>query len=81
MWAWVDEPIQVLVRKLAASKGISISEYVRQLIIADLDGRSVFTTRLKESSTPTGLDSEEVKKALGLRPPSDIGEEAAHVDG
>jgi len=49
VWAWVDQEIRELVEKIAKSKGISISEYVRQLVIQDLDNRSVFTTKLKEA--------------------------------
>jgi hypothetical protein len=49
LWAWVDNDIRDFVRKLADAKGISISEYVRSLIIEDLDKRTVFTTALKES--------------------------------
>ena len=49
VWAWVDKEIRELVEKIAESKGISISEYVRQLVIEDLDKRSVFTTKLKEA--------------------------------
>ncbi len=48
VWAWVDKSIQALVRQMASNQGISLSEYVRQLIIEDLDKRSVFTTKLKE---------------------------------
>lgn len=47
LWAWVDEEVYILVRKLANSKGISISEFIRQLVLADLDDRSIFTTQLK----------------------------------
>ena len=48
VWAWVDKEIRELVEKIAQSQGISISEYVRQLVIQDLDRRSIFTSRLKE---------------------------------
>ena len=50
VWAWVDKEIRELVEKIAESKGISISEYVRQLIIEDLDKRSIFTDKLKEAA-------------------------------
>ncbi len=33
---------------LARSQGLTISEYVRRLVIEDLDKRSVFTAKLKE---------------------------------
>jgi len=48
LWARVDTDIRDMVKKLAAAKGISMSEYVRSLIIEDLDKRTVFTTALKE---------------------------------
>ena len=51
VWAWVDQEIRNLVEKIADTKGISISEYVRQLVIEDLDKRSIFTTKLKEASS------------------------------
>ena len=57
VWASVESDIRRLVEKLAASKGVSISEYVRQLILSDLDRRSVFTSKLK-------ADSGEEKKIL-----------------
>ena len=50
VWAWVDKEVRELVEKIAQAKGISISEYVRQLVIDDLDKRSFFTTKLKETS-------------------------------
>jgi len=50
VWAYVNQEIRRLVENIAGSKGISISEYIRQLVIQDLDRRSVFTTMLKESS-------------------------------
>jgi hypothetical protein len=55
LWARVDKNIRDLVKKLANPKGISMSEYVRSLIIEDLDKRTVFTTALKavKQSTST----------------------------
>jgi len=44
----VSPDVGSTIEKLTASQGVSISEYVRQLIISDLDKRSVFTTKLKE---------------------------------
>ena len=49
LWAWVDDDIKNLVKKLADIKGISMSEYVRSLIIEDLDSRTIFTDALKEA--------------------------------
>ena len=67
LWAWVDKPIQTLVRRLAKLKGISISEYVRQLILTDLDKRSVITTQFKhelnleQDSLAEDITKEEVR--------------------
>jgi antitoxin component of RelBE/YafQ-DinJ toxin-antitoxin module len=47
LWARVDKEIRDLVEKLAKAKGISISEYVRGLILEDLNERAVFTDALK----------------------------------
>jgi hypothetical protein len=47
LWARVDIGIRDMVKKLADAKGISMSEYVRSLIIEDLDKRTVFTSALK----------------------------------
>ena len=49
LWARVDVGIRDMVKKLAAIKGISMSEYVRSLVIEDLDKRTVFTSALKEA--------------------------------
>jgi len=49
VWARVTLEVRELVETLAETKGISISEYVRSLVLEDLDKRAVFTTRLKEA--------------------------------
>ena len=49
VWSRIDEPVKEYAIKLAEKKGITLSEYIRQLIIEDLDKRTVFTTMLKES--------------------------------
>jgi antitoxin component of RelBE/YafQ-DinJ toxin-antitoxin module len=48
--ACVDKSIYACVKKIADSMGISLSEYVRRLIINDLDRRTVFTSALKQES-------------------------------
>ncbi|MEM3697411.1 MAG: hypothetical protein QXZ02_03040 [Candidatus Bathyarchaeia archaeon] len=48
LWTKVDAHIRKLVEALARSQGLTISEYVRRLVIEDLDKRSVFTAKLKE---------------------------------
>lgn len=50
LWAWVGNDVREHVEKLAGAKGISISEYVRSLILEDLDKRTIFTTILKEAN-------------------------------
>gem|GEM_PF-2160300 len=43
----VDNNTHEIVKRLCEAKGISLSEYIRSLIIADLDSRSIFSTELK----------------------------------
>ena len=49
VYSWVSEDVKDLIEKIASSMGITISEYIRRLILEDLDRRSVFTTKLKRS--------------------------------
>jgi len=51
LWARVGVEIRDVVEKLARAKGISLSEYVRSLILEDLDKRTIFTTKLKEAAS------------------------------
>ena len=51
IWAWVYVEARELVEKLAELKSVSISEYVRSLVLGDLDKRSLFMMRLKGEST------------------------------
>jgi hypothetical protein len=46
--ACVDKSIYACVQKIAQSMGVSLSEYVRRLIINDLDRRTVFTSALEQ---------------------------------
>lgn len=48
IWGKVDPEIKTLVDKIAEAQGITISEYVRMLITADLDKRTFFTDKVKE---------------------------------
>jgi len=43
----VTSEVKQLARRLADSMGISLSEYVRQLVVADIDGRNIFTDDVK----------------------------------
>jgi hypothetical protein len=58
VWAWVNIEVRESVEKLAELKGVSISEYVRSLVLADLDNRSLFTTRLKKEAGAKGQFNE-----------------------
>ena len=51
VWAWIDIEVRQIVEKIAEVKGVSISEYVRSLVLEDLDKRSFFTTRIKGEET------------------------------
>ena len=46
--AWVDPEIKYAADKLAKIQGVSSSEYIRNLILHDLDKRTIFTEALKE---------------------------------
>lgn len=48
IWGKVDPEIKILMDKIAAAQGITISEYVRMLVTADLDKRTFFTDKVKE---------------------------------
>ena len=50
---WVEVSVIDIVKQLAEAKGISQSEYLRQLILQDLDKRTVFTTKLKKQMEET----------------------------
>lgn len=50
LYAAVAPEIKESVRRLAGAMGISMSEYLRRLILADLDNRTVFTAELKKGS-------------------------------
>jgi len=66
IWAWVDKEVRTLVEKIAESQGISISEYVRQLVLQDLDKRSIFTTKLKEAvKMAEGMNNQDLEGASG----------------
>jgi len=50
---WLTPEIKKLVEQLADKKGVSIGEYIRQLIDHDLDRRTIFTTQLKAELAET----------------------------
>lgn len=56
LWARVDVEVARLAEKLAEVKGEGISEYLRQLIIRDLDSRGVFTARLRAAEVKAAAE-------------------------
>ncbi len=44
----VEPEIDKLVKKLASIKGVTVSEYIRTLIISDLDSKKIFTKLVKQ---------------------------------
>ncbi|MEM1582852.1 MAG: hypothetical protein QXK89_10175 [Candidatus Bathyarchaeia archaeon] len=50
LWTSVPQHVREIVEKLAASQGITIAEYLRKLVIEDLDKRSFFTAMLKNKA-------------------------------
>jgi len=50
---WLTPEIKKLIEQLADKKGVSIGEYIRQLIDHDLDRRTIFTTQLKAELAET----------------------------
>ena len=52
--AWVSPEVKDLVIQLAKAKGVSLSEYVRQLILDDLDSRTFFTDQVKNGNSLEG---------------------------
>jgi len=49
LWCRVSVEVKSMVERLASSQGITVSEYIRNLVLKDLDERSVFTRKLKEA--------------------------------
>jgi antitoxin component of RelBE/YafQ-DinJ toxin-antitoxin module len=49
IWSRVNADVKETVQRLADSMGVSISEYIRTLVLRDLDKRSVFTAQFKRS--------------------------------
>jgi len=48
VWSRVNPTVETSIRGLADLMGISVSEYVRKLILEDLDRRSFFTFKIKK---------------------------------
>jgi len=45
----IDPEIDRIVRQVAKKMGISTSEYIRKLILEDLEKKSILTARIKEA--------------------------------
>ncbi len=50
----VTKQISDIVEKIATEQGIKPSEYVRNLIIQDIDRRTIITTAVKEEMAKSG---------------------------
>lgn len=50
----VEPEIDKLVKKLASIKGVTVSEYIRTLIISDLDSKKIFTKLVKQELDTKG---------------------------
>ena len=48
LWTRVEHDVKDLVQKISEIKGQSMSEYIRSLILQDLDERHIFSSKLKE---------------------------------
>ena len=57
VWVRLKPEIEQILKELARAKGISTSEYVRQLILENLDGRSFFTENVKNAIKLEGSKS------------------------
>jgi len=58
MFAWMPKQVIGIVEALIEKQGVSKSEYLRQLILTDLDKRSVFTTQLKAELFPIPIQNQ-----------------------
>lgn len=47
IWGKVDPDVKELVDKISDAQGLTVSEYIRNLITQDLDKRTFFTTKVK----------------------------------
>ncbi len=59
VYSRIEKSVTPLVEAIASTEGITVSEYIRNLIIQDLDKRSVFTTKLKTSLAKNTGDGNE----------------------
>ena len=48
VWAWIDRDMKRFVKEIAEAHGISLSEYVRSLIIQDLEKRGFITVKIEK---------------------------------
>lgn len=49
VWAWVNGEIKDLVREVARAQGITVSEYVRSLVLQDLNKRGLISSKSASS--------------------------------
>ena len=48
VWGRVSEEERKIVEKLAAAMGMNISEFIRYLILQELERRSIITTKIEK---------------------------------
>lgn len=46
-WTRLGSRVKDAARRLAEIKGITLSEYIRELVVDDLDARTIFSSELK----------------------------------
>mgnify|MGYP000568947661 CR=1 FL=1 len=63
VWAYIGADIREMV-KVADAMGVSISEYVRKLILEDLDPSSLIASTIKDLSGAEGKKRRRLKEEL-----------------
>jgi len=62
VWAYIGADIREMLKKVA--DGVSISEYVRKLILEDLDPSSLIASTIKDLSGAEGKKRRRLKEEL-----------------
>jgi len=48
VWGRVSSEEKILVKKVAEALGLSLSDYIRYLILKDLEARNIFNTKIEK---------------------------------
>jgi hypothetical protein len=62
IWSRIGIDVDKRVRRISRALGISISEYVRRLILQDLDSRKMFDNELREAIQEHEVDEPTIRK-------------------